>query len=240
MHNILTYIKSIDNGPLVVILEDSGLFDGLVAYYKFENNARDSSGMGNHGQIIGNPFKYESGKKWCFFTNTYSDYIEIPNSTSLNMRDAITVIAWINPVNYSGGGFDPIVTKPYYSHTYPYYQYQLGISGSNASSKSFGFNVSAEGTRYGVNSYPTIWTSGKWYFVVGTYDGKSLKLFVNGVETSSISVSGKIDDYGQNVWIGHGNNNGNPSIGWTPGNIDEVRIYNRALSQEEINTLYNQ
>jgi hypothetical protein len=224
------------------VLEESGLNDGLVAYYKFDQNARDSSGMGNHGKIIGSTFKFDAGTNWYFTSfNSYSNYIKIPNSASLNMRDAITVTAWVNSDDYVGGGFDPIVTKPYNSHIEPFYQYQLGMSGDyyNGNKYTFGFTVSLNGIRYGVNSSPVKWTPGEWNFVVGTYNGNLLKIFVNGVEISSYSISGKIDDFGQDLWIGHGNNNGYSHLGYTPSEIDEVRIYNRALSQEEILMLYN-
>ncbi|HEX2937082.1 MAG TPA: LamG domain-containing protein [Bacteroidales bacterium] len=236
------YFLSVDNAPLVVVLEESGLYKGLVAYYKFDNNARDTSGMGNHGNIIGSTFKFDQGPNWYFTSfNSYDNYITIPNSASLNMRDAITVGAWVNSDYYVGGGFDPIVAKPYYSHTEPFYQYQLGMSGDywKGNKYTFGFAVSLNGVRYGVNSSPIKWIPGNWYFVVGTYNGNLLKIFVNGVEISSYSVIGQIDDFGQNLWIGHGNNNGNSNLGYTPAGIDEVRIYNRALTQEEIVALYN-
>ncbi|HEC89246.1 MAG TPA: hypothetical protein ENI44_01535, partial [Thermoplasmatales archaeon] len=72
--------------------------------------------------------------------------------------------------------------------------------------------------------------------IAGTYDGSTVKLYVNGDLIDSVPASGTMQDYGKNVYFGRFTNKN----AYTPGIIDEIRIYNRALSASEIQQLYNQ
>ena len=78
-----------------------------------------------------------------------------------------------------------------------------------------------------------------WYHVVGTYDNSSMKLYVNGTLVDSYSADGNIDydpvPYGAYIGLFKDNNEAN----YFDGLIDEVQIWNRALSWEEINASYN-
>jgi hypothetical protein len=69
-----------------------------------------------------------------------------------------------------------------------------------------------------------------------TYDGINLKLYVNGILKETKPLTGTMTNYGQNVLIGKYNN----LSGYLPGIIDNVRIYNRAISATEIQILYNE
>lgn len=80
-----------------------------------------------------------------------------------------------------------------------------------------------------------------WYHIAQTYDGSTLKLYVNGVQVNSSSNSGTVRYDDSNVTIGADDNNGNSTAGMTfffNGSIDEVMIFNRALSSAEILFLY--
>jgi hypothetical protein len=84
-----------------------------------------------------------------------------------------------------------------------------------------GINRTAEGSNIGVNT---------WTHVAGTYDGTTLRLFVNGTQVASLSVSGAMPGStgplrigGNSIWGEH-----------FRGRIDEVRVYNRALSAAEL------
>ena len=74
-----------------------------------------------------------------------------------------------------------------------------------------------------------------WTHVAGTYDGTTVRLFINGVQTASVAVSGPIATSTGPLRIG-----GNSIWGeFFQGRLDEIRIYNRALSQAEIQTDMN-
>jgi hypothetical protein len=79
----------------------------------------------------------------------------------------------------------------------------------------------------------------KWYFVVGTYDGNVIRLYVNGELTSEMTAIGDFKISSSDVNIGKSFDN-KPANDFTQGSIDETRIYKRALSQEEILSLYQQ
>jgi len=80
-------------------------------------------------------------------------------------------------------------------------------------------------------------TDGKWHFMSATYDGTTMRIYVDGVQTGSgTSFSGNLPTQSGNVRVG-------ADYQSTPGNfftgsLDEVRIYNRALSASEIQALY--
>ena len=161
------------------------------------------------------------------------DYAVIPNSASLNPTNAITVTAWIKPVYFEGVGNEPIVDKAYTSHTEPYYQYHLGLTGYGYGTNpgTYGFQVSVGGTLYFVRSGEDTYDLDKWNFITGTYDGETLKLYRNGVLISTNEEpSGPMDTYPTDLYIAKFRN----FDGYLPGTIDEVCIYNRALSEEEI------
>ncbi len=81
-------------------------------------------------------------------------------------------------------------------------------------------------------SCPTPVEVGKWYHVAATYDGETMRIFVNGEEAASLARSGSINPSGSNLCIGsYGPGN---TRAFFQGVLDEVRIYNRALTAEEI------
>jgi hypothetical protein len=76
---------------------------------------------------------------------------------------------------------------------------------------------------------------GNWFFVAGTYDGATMKLYFNGTLQSSVSVSGALNDNFSPLLIG---TRLNLPADTFQGSIDDVRIYNRALSEDEIHQLF--
>jgi hypothetical protein len=210
---------------------------GLVAWWKAENNAYDSVG-GNHGTPQGG-VSYATGQVGqAFSLDGVDDYVDVPNSASLNPASAITVAAWYRPVTFKGNGSNAIVSKGFTSHAEPYYQYHIGVNGDQYNSAtarpaSFSFTVSPGGNRVVIETAENTWIPGNWYYLVGIYDGNEVKLYVNGVLKASTSATGTLTDYGKSLRIGAFNNISS-SIDYTPGLIDEVKVYNRALSASEV------
>ena len=213
---------------------------GLVSWWKAENNGYDAVG-GNHGNAFGT-VSYATGKSGQAFSfDGVDDYVEVPNSTSLNPAAAITVAAWYRPVSFEGNGSNAIVSKGFTSHAEPYYQYHIGVNGDQyhsptARPASFSFTVSPGGNRTVIETAENTWIPGNWYYLVGIYDGSEVKLYVNGVLKASTVATGALTDYGKSLRIGAFNNISS-SIDYTPGLIDEVKIFNRALSASEVAAL---
>jgi hypothetical protein len=223
-------------------LGHAGLTDGLVAYYPFNANANDESGNGNNGIVSGATLVEDrlGNSNSAYNLNGTDNLIDIPNSASLNPSNQISVAAWYKAASFAGSGNDPIVDKGYFNHSYPFYQYHLGVTGDQYwhNQRSFCFNIATQdGVSYGASTGQGFWQLDKWYFIVGIYDGSNVSLYVDGVLINSSQASGALQDFGTNVRIGAYNNISGSSYQLS-GTVDEVRIYNRALSNAEVTALY--
>jgi hypothetical protein len=216
----------------------STLENGLVAFYTFDNNILDQSGSGNDGSAFGGGYMLKSADNWAYRFNGVADYIKINNNASLNPGDGVTVSAWFKPVAFNGKGWVPLVVKPFTSNTYPYYQYFLGI-GSDASGGltnhgylGFTINISNEP----VTALSTsLWQAGEWIHIVGLYDGYKVKIYVNGLLEYTFTVGGgSISIYNSDLFLAKKGQDGVT----TPGDMDNVRIYNRGLTGPEVWELY--
>jgi len=146
-----------------------------------------------------------------------SDEVIIPSASSLNPTNALTVMAWIHADDWIGN--QRILQKGVDD------QYRLLDEGN----LEFGL----AGVSGGDIGTP-LPTTGAWHHVAGTYDGSTITLYVDGVKRVSNSASGPLQTSSTSLYIG------NKPLSSYPGDrfkgiIDEVRIYNRALSNQEIN-----
>jgi hypothetical protein len=206
------------------------LSSGLVANWTFDDGtARDSSPNGNNGTVTGACASVPGRVNSALALN--GGYVSVPDSPSLNPTSQLTITAWYNPVSFTGNGNNPIVDKGFTSHSPPFYQYHLGVTGDQyGGGATFQFEVAAGGSASGASTPSGFWTAGNWYHVAGTYDGAVVRLYVNGSLVASAPASGAIPAYGRPLELGQFSNLNDP----LPGTIDEVRIYNRALTQDEI------
>lgn len=198
---------------------------GLVGEWHFDGDAKDSSGYGNDGTIYGATFV--DGK----FGNALSfdgmnNYVSVADASSLKPTQ-ITIAAWINPNSFMQWG--TVLTKSSYSSWDDGYglAHYLGSNDIN-----FFIN------NYNYNKTSTNISIGQWSYIVGTYDGSNIKLYVNGQLKSSFAYLGSISNSNQPLLLGMGTGGEGNKFLWN-GLIDEVRIYNRALSAKEISTNYD-
>ncbi|MBM3236280.1 LamG domain-containing protein [Candidatus Poribacteria bacterium] len=178
------------------------------------------------------------------FDRSAGAYIEVPDNKVLDsLTESITVEAWVK-TNITAGNFgdDQIVGK--YANPKPSETMIMFISGADyaanqggARPNGFGFETSPtsgwDGSAYCVGS-KTLPQAGEWYHVAGTFDHKTgiLKIYVNGKQDGERNI--KADKIGTNDQpLAIGGNPGN-SNRWFNGVIDEVVIYNRALTEAEI------
>ena len=184
----------------------------------------DHSRYGNHGQIVG--ANWTQGKfGWCLSFDGVDDYVEVPDSASLNITDEITVEAWVNGDLAS--------------------QYKGILEKRDSTESGFALlswgadSIKFEITNIGLYIQKTGLESFRWYHVVGTYDSSIGKgcLYINGVKVGEKTVSGTIKTNNARLFIGSRGIGDKPAA-YFNGTIDEVRIYNRALSAEEIKRLY--
>ena len=197
--------------------------------------AKDLSPFGNDGVLRGP--QWEEGKFGeALRFDGFDDYVTIPHSESLDITDSITMAAWVKlsrTQGQSGGGY--IVTKgPFFSSgTYRLYANTDGTFGMNVKIfQEYGQSIGAK-PDFG-NSF-----DGKWHHVAGTFDGTYLKLYIDGEEKAGREImtgpggNRKIISEGYNFAVGGW---GDSRYRMVDGVIDEVRIYNAALTGQEILT----
>ncbi|MCH7558900.1 MAG: hypothetical protein IIB56_15815 [Planctomycetes bacterium] len=197
----------------------------LVGWWKFDegvgDTTADSSGNENtgtlHGPVEWTDEGYIGGA--LLFTGPFN-YVLVEDSPELNPTDAITIAAWINP---SWTGNNRIIQK---STEGSDNQYRLIKEGGNNIRVHF-----PPIPRFEVTG--NIPPASEWTHLAATYDGSSLKVYYNGVVVAETAASGKMDISDGPLFIGNKHSTA-PAGDEFNGIIDDVRIYNRALSQGEI------
>jgi len=207
---------------------------GLVAHYEFDSNFSDSSGNNNHGNGFGSPLLVPGAPlglnaDGAIQLNGLGDYIEIPNSESLNITgNEITLASWVY-FDDVGGPPEIVISKGADNsvHKSPYFLYGMHIlTGGTAR-----FWLTLEGNvRVNVTSASPL-ESGIWYHLAGVYDGSDITLYVNGEASNAKGVGGG-NITGLDTVLRLGTNGGLTEQ--MAGRIDDVRIYSHALSVEEI------
>jgi hypothetical protein len=219
-------------GSYRLIETTQNLTGGLVAYYPFNGNANDESGNGNHGTVNGN-VTLTTGRQNDMngsyeFSGEVFNYISIPDNPSLNIS-SFTISAWINIPN-DGGGY--IVNK---GRDILNGSYRLNTSDIGATTLYDGVN--------GAQFFDNI-PYNQWVMLTGTVNGDIAKSYINGqlVVTETLSSVFSCNSPNEPLTIGNHYYNGVPDFYAYPfkGKIDDIRIYSQALSDNEIQALYNE
>lgn len=207
--------------------------DGLVSFWTFDKSdiegktVKDVFGS-NDGNIVGNPKKVEGKIEEALEFNGSSDFIDCGNDESLNITDAITIEVWIKPKSAGEGGPNAGPVCKAESGVDPW-SWQLRYN-APGSFMGFQFNANPGGSTW--ISVQEKLSPGNWHHIAGTFDGKEIICYLNGVEKQKgkiAAISGGNGRFfiGQDGWVNVFN-----------GVIDEVRIYNRALNENEIQQNY--
>ena len=224
--------------------------NGLVGWWPFNGNANDESGNGNDGIVNGASLTSDrigiNAKAYLFDGNT--NHIQIPPSVTLNnFNNAITISSWIFSAGQSGvpsygnqdlqgifgpatyvindGGFFLRLNDPNFDNiNNRRIQYANGLPGVSISSSSI------------------VDTNG-WENIICTYDGNILEIYRNGILTDSqiagTGLTSSLNTAGRYYTIGY-------CIDWSAatitqpfnGKLDDIAIWNRALTPQEITDLY--
>lgn len=204
---------------------------GLVAYWSFDNSdATDDSGNGHNGTIYGNPkcVKGVSGRAYRF--DGIDDYIEVPDSNSLDILKEISITGWVNVNSYTDEWLG-IVNK---ANSDGNDTFEICIHASKY--LHFPLNFQSSG-RSCYNSDPGSFNEGEWHFFGAVYDGTHVRIYIDGILTNSYtSVDEPLNINDHNLIIGAEKETFNGPHHFN-GILDEIRIYNRALSESEIKEL---
>lgn len=214
-----------------------------MSYWRFNGNAsavHDSSGSSNTatrdgGVTTGVDGALTGDGNTAYSFNGTSGYVQAPSSASLNQpSSALTVEAWVKPTTGMFGGQIPVLVKGYTSHSNPYYQYAIFMFDVGGYPKMIDFDFTTGGTLRDVYVNHTGWVYNVWNHIVATYDGSYARIYVNGVQKTAVSVSGTVNSYSTPTVIGGYANVSHTSGNVFAGGIDEVAIYDTALSAETI------
>jgi len=204
---------------------------GLVSWWQAEGDALDSAGT-NHGVLLNGAWFAAGRAGGGLSMNGTNQCVEIPWSPSL-VPSNYTIEAWVEPM----GDVDSQVLL----FGQPYGHCQLvGRSGSAWGRLALYFGISHY-TFYGVDSQSEI-PLGEWSHLAGTWDGTMLRLYINGVLNATNAPGHSPVDSGCPFYIGgfHATNGNCAYVGqFFNGILDEVSYYSRALSADEIASIYN-
>jgi glucose/arabinose dehydrogenase len=226
-----------------VVIVDNELPPGLVAYWKLDEpelsgGVNDATGSGNTGRYINiaPPAGSTTDVPVLGVTNPASlrldgvdDYVAVPHSPSLNLTTQLTLAAWIKPEQFSN--WVGIITKG--TETSPYGM-QLWSDGS----LRFAVNQIDLGAGFGQGT----WNSNRklrlnqWNHVAITYDGSNLRFYLNGtLDENIVSVPLRFKSNTEELTLGVDLPGGDE---YFRGFIDEARVYDRAISSEEVQALF--
>lgn len=204
-------------------------WSGLVADYAFEEGggtiAADASGNGNTAWV-GSAEWSPSGKFGGSIFFNGANFLTASNSPSLNITNSLTMGAWVYPTA-TATNWTAIILK----------EASGGLSYSLQSDPANRPSIQVQITPGDIQgiSGPTALPLNTWTHVAGTYDGASLLLFVNGTLLASNSAYGSIVSSTAPLRVGGDSISGGHFI----GKLDALRIYNRVLQPEEIQTDMN-
>jgi hypothetical protein len=226
-------IKKISNDFWTSNVSSSPLLTGLISYWKLDEssgNAVDAAGGGNNGTTTSVTYSATGKINTAYGFNGTTSYVDMGNTANLSLTTAGSLCAWVYTNDTARTGV--IVSK--------------GNPGSDINGYTFGFIY---GGLYWELANATTAISGsipisgnifknKWYFVVLTWNGTYVNMYLNGTLVNG-PISQTVTPV-SNVYpfrIGARGDYSGSSL-WS-GTIDEVSVYNRALTSTEVTNLYN-
>ena len=207
----------------------AGINDGLVAYYHFSGDASDASGNGNDGTVYGpvlsDDLQGRSDRSYQY--DGVDDYIDLGNSDDLNPTTAMTVSIWVFPNSTNS------------------YQWVLGRD-DDTNGRAYAFGIYYNGSNYvanfQINGNPTFRGNltldlNSWNHIVYTGSASDKwRVYINGEYDGSAAWESP-NSVTANTWVGARTYTG--AENYFGGKIDDLRIYNRILNQDEVSILHD-
>ena len=227
---------SVESGLTEVLVND-GILNGLVGWWKFDETngtvAYDSSGNGNDGNLTNGPTWTDGKIGGSLSFDGVDDRVALPNS-ALNGLTNLTLNLW---TKLNSGSQDHFFISGASSSQHNHFLF--GLTNTNE------IHIWDGNSKKNGHSYPPSNWDGKWINItlIRKIDGSGSQIFIDSINVNSTAYSASslsIADEG--LWVGADQdsvNGGWQSTQFLDGLIDEVRIYDRALSADEVQALYN-
>ena len=245
--NVIAVLIAISVLFIFIGASTADLDNGLLAYYPFNGNANDMSGNGHHATVVGPTLTVdrENNSASAYSFDGVNDYIDIPYSPSIE-PSVFSLSIWFKTSTSNQGALWS--TDP--NMLYCKHGYMIVISGNNSNptlpvvpngTPLFTIDPSTACSGYGPTirgDYPL--NGGNWHHMVAIYNGSSMKMYVDGVlqDETKNTIYRKT---GASIRVGMNRRTRNhPEWRWFyQGSIDDIRLYNRVLSDAEIKQLAN-
>ncbi|MBP9751907.1 MAG: LamG domain-containing protein [Candidatus Moranbacteria bacterium] len=207
---------------------------GMVGYWKLDDasgtSASDASGNANTGTLTNGPTWTTGQIGGATSFDGTDDYITVPDGNSLDLTSDMTISVWANADNWTGEGNISTLVKKDLNY----------ILRKDADAGTGGSGLKLlwwDGTNLLAQRVSTLPTTGAWHHIVGVIESNSTrKIYVDGALQSGTDYSSaQARVLTANLSIGNHQSAGTESF---DGKMDEVRIYNRALSADEVVKLY--
>jgi hypothetical protein len=201
-----------------------------VAAYSFNagsgTSLADSSGQANHGTIAGATWATGGRYGGALSFDGVDDWVTVPDAASLDLRTGATLAAWVRPSSISATWRTVVVKESTGGLVY-------SLFSNTHLNKPSGHVIAGGAYREAVG--PAQLPLNTWTHLALTYDGANVRLYVNGNQVASATATGNMATSALPLRIG-----GNAVWSeWFKGLIDELRVYNRALSPAELQSAMN-
>lgn len=215
------------------------LLDDLVGYWHLDDptgsaTARDVSGWGNDGTLVGlDPAAawVADGPEGRALSVQGQGYVNVPDSPSIDsITTEVTVAAWMNLQGaIASGTYATAISRQIGTGFGQHYHLSV-----NSGLQAILF-VTTPASGQIVLGSPMAVAQQTWIHLAGTYDGSVARLYVNGVEVQNLAVSGPFAaETNPVVLSGNGNDTSRAVSELVPGQLDDVMLYRRALSADEV------
>ena len=206
----------------------------LVAYYPFNGNANDESGNTNHGAVNGAALTADrfGAANSAYEFDGIDDFIQVANSSSLDIiSNALTINMWLYNDNPDTGNSWKGISKGGYDVGNGY---ELIFTNGNTNG-NLSLNIGGGG--YFMSNFNS--HSNQWVMLTGTFNNGEGKIYINGIEQAKTQQGSiNLNSSSSDLYIGK-RNPANNFAGFVKGKIDDIRLYQSALTEAEILNLYN-
>ncbi len=225
----------------------TGLTSGLVGHWTFDgknmiSNVADSSGSGNNGKMSGFTSTSTavrtgiSGQALIF--DGVNDSVDLTNTASQN--NPMTSCSWVNPKDLStmSSGYGGGILRSFTNTNGAAGDFWYGVTNSGYIKFSYYKSLADTTGLISYNGQSPVLTANKWYHVCVSWDGSAQSVYINGIKQSgAVTTTNAGGGWGTGAYIGKIYAAGAYQFN---GSIDDVRLYNRQLSDSEIKQIYSQ
>jgi hypothetical protein len=215
----------------------AGLSDGLVGFWRLNDlagsaRARDSSPWGNDGMLVGlDPSMawVAGGPEGSSLAPQAKGYVNVVASTSIDsVTDQVTVAGWIY-LDGAANQYATVISRQIGTGFGQHYHLSLTPSLNPGL-----YITTTTGGQLDIVA-STVVPQQTWLHLAGTYDGTTARLYLNGAEVNSGAISGPFAAETNPVVLGGNGNGADLTVSeLIPGQLDDVMLYRRALTRDEI------